>query len=115
MLNLDFELLDAHPDWRHVLLAYSREFLPANAADSESSALLAKGFRPRVHEVGGLAAEQLTGIHGKLIAFGFLHVEIAGRTGGLLYQLSPEGRQACLRVADLSEEFADEALAVTVA
>ena len=112
MFNLEFDLLEAHPDWRQVLLAYSQEFLPANAAERESSELLAKGFRPRVQEVDGIAAEQLTCIHGKLIAHGFLQVEIAGRTGGMLYQLSSEGRQACLRLADLSEEFADEALAV---
>ena len=112
MLDPDFDLLEAHPDWRLVLLAYGQEFLSANAAEKETSELLAKGFRPRAQVVDGLAADQLTCIHGKLIAHGFLQVEIAGRTGGMLYQLSAEGRQACLRLADPSEEADDEALAV---
>ena len=115
MFDLDFDLLETHPDWRHVLLAYGEEFLSAIAADRETSELAVKGFRPRVRAVDGIAADQLTCIHGKLIAHGFLQVEIAGRTGGMLYKLSPEGRRACLRLADSSdsdEEVADETLAV---
>ena len=104
MLDLDPELLEAHPDWRQVLIAYRETLEPTPQADSEMSELLAKGFRPRLRSVDGLAVEQLTRIHGKLIAHGLLQVEIASRTGGMLYQLTSLGRQACVRLAHVSAE-----------
>ena len=114
MLDLDPALLEAHPDWRQVLFAYRETFEPT-AADSETSELHAKGYRPRVKLVEGVAVDQMTRIHGKLIAHGLLQVEIASRTGGMLYQLTTLGRQACVRLANIVEDdeqqtdmFADE-------
>ncbi len=108
MLDLAPELLEAHPDWRHVLCAYRETLEPtsaaAAAADAELSELFAKGFRPRLRVVEGVPSENMTRIHGKLIAHGLLQVEIASRTGGMLYQLTSLGRQACVRLARASVE-----------
>ncbi len=100
MLDLEIDLLQAHPDWQRVLQAYAESWAPQTFADSETSELLSQGWRPRLKEVDGIATEQMARIHGKLIAHGFLQVEIAGRTGGMLYQLSSAGRQAGLRLVD---------------
>lgn len=102
MLDLDPNLLNAHPDLRQVLFAYRETLEPTPQADSEVSELLAKGFRPRLRVVEGVPSENMTRIHGKLIAHGLLQVEIASRTGGMLYQLTSLGRQACMRLASFS-------------
>ena len=107
MLDLDPELLEAHPDWRQVLFAYRETHEPTPQADAEMSVLLAKGFRPRLRSVDGVPVEQMARIHGKLIAHGLLQVEIANRTGGMLYQLTSLGRQACVRLVRVSEEESD--------
>lgn len=112
MLDLDFVVLDAHPEWRQVLLAYGEGIDVAITADAETAEFVARGFRPRVREVDGVPADQMARVHGKLIAHGLLQVEIAGRTGGMLYQLTTAGRRACLQVAEsLEEELLEPALA----
>jgi len=73
----------------------------------QTAEFVARGFRPRVREVDGVPAEQMARVHGKLIAHGLLQVEITGRTGGMLYQLTTSGRRACLQIA---EDCAGEAL-----
>jgi hypothetical protein len=104
MLDLDLAVLDAHPEWRQVLLAYSEEFESLAIADAETADFIARGFRPRVREVDGVPADQMARVHGKLIAHGLLQVEIAGRAGGMLYQLTSVGRRACVRLAGTVEE-----------
>lgn len=104
MLDLDLAVLDAHPEWRQVLLVYDDVFESAANADAETVDFVARGFRPRVREVEGVPADQMARVHGKLIAHGLLQVEIAGRTGGMLYQLTTLGRRACVRLAGTIEE-----------
>ncbi len=112
MLDLDLAVLDAHPEWRQVLLAYRESIEVAATADAETTEFVARGFRPRVREVEGVSADQMARVHGKLIAHGLLQVEIAGRTGGMLYQLTAIGRRACLRLAGpIDEESLELALA----
>lgn len=103
MLDLELTVLDAHPEWRQVLLAYN-EHVEVVANDAETADFVARGFRPRVREVEGVPLDQMARVHGKLIAHGLLQVEITGRTGGMLYQLTSIGRRACLRLADAAEE-----------
>ena len=98
MLDLDLAVLDAHPEWRQVLLAYGEVFESVTPSDVETADFVARGFRPRVREVDGVPADQMARVHGKLIAHGLLQVEIAGRTGGMLYQLTALGRRACVRL-----------------
>jgi hypothetical protein len=102
MTEFDFSLSDAPPEWRQVLLAYHEGVEPVAASPSVADEeLVSRGFRPRVREVAGIPREQMARIHGKLIAHGLLQVEIAGRTGGMLYQLTSAGRKACLQLSDV--------------
>ena len=103
----DVDLLGSNPNWRQVLLAYRSALEAPAGADEQLGALIAKGFRPRVREVDGVPAEQISRIHGKLIAHGFLQVEIADRTGGMLYQLTQTGRRACTQLANVTENDSD--------
>ncbi len=52
------------------------------------------GWVDRISEAPGIAAAQLPGIHGQLIAQGLLRFEFSGRARGLQYQVSPQGREA---------------------
>ena len=99
MLDLDLTVLDALPEWRQVLLAYREAVESVSPADAETAEFVARGFRPRVREVAGVPADQMARVHGKLIAHGLLQVEITGRTGGMLYQLTATGHRACCRLA----------------
>jgi hypothetical protein len=89
MTNPELELFDANPEWRIVLVAYQQKI----AAGSLE-------WSPRLTEVEGLAREQLSTIHGKLIALGMLKFEISSRTDGMQYQVTTLGRQAALPPAE---------------
>ena len=83
MTTPELELFDANPEWRLLLAAYAA-----------AQAAAPTGWVPRIPEVEGLVAEQLSPIHGKLIALGFLKFEIAPQAQGVQYQLLPAGKQA---------------------
>ena len=85
MTNHELELFDASPDWRILLAAYHRKI----TAESLE-------WSPRITLVEGLAAEQVSVIHGKLIALGMLKFEIGNRADGVHYQITALGRQALL-------------------
>ena len=51
------------------------------------------GWLDRIDSLPNMTSEQLTQLHGQLIALGFLKFEIAGRSVGLRYQISNRGRQ----------------------
>jgi hypothetical protein len=53
-----------------------------------------KGWVPRLAAVAEVPGDQLSAIHGRLIAHGLLRFELAGRSEGVEYQLTPLGRQA---------------------
>lgn len=89
MPHPDLELFDANPTWRLLLAAYE-----ARQSTTESEWL------PRHTEVEGVPVEQLSGIHGKLIALGFLKFELGNRTDGVRYRVSPFGRQALLAIEE---------------
>ncbi len=103
MTNHELELCDANPEWTLVLQAYQ---LAQQSTE--------KGWVPRVAGVTDVPVERLSSIHGKLIALGMLRFELAGRTEGVVYQVTPLGRQAVLPPAErqiipewmLSEEAA---------
>lgn len=81
----DLELFDSHPEWRPLLAAYSER-----PADEKT------GWLPRIAAVEGLVPEQLSPVHGKLIALGLLKFEIGNGAEGVHYQVTPLGRQALL-------------------
>jgi hypothetical protein len=85
MTHPDVELFDAHPEWRPLLAAYQERHTSQKLE-----------WSPRIGEVEGLAAEQLSVVHGKLIALGMLKFEISSRADGVQYQVTTLGRQALL-------------------
>jgi hypothetical protein len=85
MTTPELEQFDANPEWHLLLGAYSK----AQAASTT-------GWVSRIHEVEGVPHEQLSPIHGKLIALGFLKFEIAPQAQGIQYQLLPSGKQALM-------------------
>jgi len=80
MIAPELELFDAHPEWALVLAAYR---------ESGGGVWL-----PRQTGIAGVTSEVLSAIHGKLIAHGMLRCDLTDRVEGLVYQLSPLGRQA---------------------
>ena len=85
MTNLELELFDTHPEWRPLLDAYQQKIVTEELE-----------WSPRMTAVEGLVPEQLSVIHGKLIALGMLKFEIGSRADGVQYQLTSFGRQALL-------------------
>lgn len=51
------------------------------------------GWIPRLPELPGVAADRLAPLHGQLIAHGLLRFNLLGRTAGMGYRVTPEGRQ----------------------
>lgn len=47
----------------------------------------------RLAEIEGVESELLSGIHGKLIAAGYLTADVVGRSDGIVYRLTREGQQ----------------------
>ena len=89
MLEFEIEELNQATDWREVLAAYQSAHQTAKASAEEFD-----GWLPRIMCVEGLKDEDLPRIHGKLIALGFLKFQLAGRGTGVVYQISPAGREA---------------------
>ena len=59
------------------------------SGDSEEDS---PGWSERIHEVAGVDQAALSGIHGRLIAFGFLKCEVGHRSAGLMYRPSNQGK-----------------------
>ena len=138
MIFLEIGLVDEHPEWQFVLAAYhvqelafaeqrAEERKQATAAanqqmpDDEKLAedvptndhpgrVSEDRWIPRLMSIEGVSDEELSGIHGKLIAFGFLKFQLQGREG-LSYQLTQLGRLGALppkeREAEDDEEQRD--------
>jgi hypothetical protein len=89
MTNLELELFDANPEWGLLLTAYQLKIASEKLE-----------WSPRIFEVSGVALEQLSAVHGKLIALGMLKFEIGSRADGVQYQLTTLGRQALVPPAE---------------
>jgi len=93
MLDYVAEELSASPGWRHVLEAYaSLTTAPAvkAAASDTPEASEGAGWASRLRRLDGIEPEQLSSLHGRLIALGLLSFEVSGKAG-MQYQLSPLG------------------------
>jgi hypothetical protein len=88
MISFEAEQLRRHPDWRKALQVYWTEQVRQRAAQPD-----ADGWVPRLSQIEDIASDQLAGIHGRLIAFGFLKFDLSGRDVGMRYQLTPLARQ----------------------
>ena len=102
MIEFELELLHQNQNWRRVLEAYRTHQQRVKQTTPEMD-----GWLERVVRVDGVPDEQLPRVHGKLIALGLLKFQLAGRTSGVRYQLSPEGWQALHSLATQSETGGD--------
>ena len=89
MEDIDILQLKRNPEWLATLQVYYQLQLELREKSPE-----ADGWVPRPSEFQGIETSQLSSIHGKLIAFGFLKFDVSGRDVGVRYQLTPEGRRA---------------------
>ncbi|MFY9252184.1 MAG: hypothetical protein WAO83_01925 [Fuerstiella sp.] len=64
------------------------------AATQKASVENFDGWLERINELENFAKEDLTKLHGQLIALGFLQFEISSSNLGLRYQISTKGKQA---------------------
>ena len=84
----ELELFDENPAWRLLLQAYQ------DRRTTETP------WVPRITGVEGLAAAELSAIHGKLIALGLLKFDLGTQIEGIRYQPTSLARQALLPVAE---------------
>ena len=75
-----------------VLNCYAVRDAAAKAATSEYA-----GWLDRIQDVPGIERVTLTSIHGFLIAQGLIRFEFTGRSIGLQYQVSTQGRESIAR------------------
>jgi len=78
-------------------------------ADSDEPAAPQKSRRsqpwaPRLTSVGDVDSEELSKIHGRLIAYGLLKCDLADRSAGVVYQLTPEARRAIASLATVESD-----------
>ncbi len=85
----DLAGLRRHPEWLATLQAYWDAHLQSKQQVAEFD-----GWLARITSVAAVPAESLSGIHGKLIAFGYLKFELTPKDTMLRYQLTPLGRSA---------------------
>jgi hypothetical protein len=113
MLDYVAQELSAASGWRRLLEAYALLSAPSGRAGVRTSpdpaqATESHGWVPRVTQVDGVEAEQLSVLHGKLIAMGLLSFEVTGKFG-IQYQLSPLGRRTLERGSGVEDQAPDEA------
>jgi hypothetical protein len=67
-------------------------------------------WAPRLTAVDGVEADDLSKIHGRLIAYGLLKCDLADRAAGVVYQLTTEARRAleALAVPQAEDESIDD-------
>lgn len=90
---------DVTPQQQQLLAAYQ-----AQAASLKVTSEEFDGWLERVDQLSGVDVDQLTALHGQLIASGMLKFEISGRSVGLKYQLSQQGKKALEVDAVVDEE-----------
>lgn len=105
MDETDLKQLRKNAHWVAVLEQYHQQSDSLKGQSKEFD-----GWVPRLHDIPEVPGEELPGIHGKLIAFGYLKFDLAGRDAGIRYQLTPLGKQGINRSeAGEPSDAADEA------
>ncbi len=82
MICSELDLL-AGDGWKTLLGAYLAAHERAAQASRDFD-----GWLPRLSDIAGLAEEEISQLHGKLIAVGLLRFRLADRTAGVLYQVN---------------------------
>ncbi|MBM84194.1 MAG: hypothetical protein CMJ78_26870 [Planctomycetaceae bacterium] len=89
MMEFEREMLKQYEDWRTVLEAYRDHQLQLKETDPEFD-----GWIPRLTSFSGMIVpDELSEIHGKLIALGLIKVQLENRAGGVRYQVTRQGRE----------------------
>ena len=99
MIDFELEELSQDTQWRPVLEAYLQR---EQAENAHAKAVVLEGgnqiqtrnWIPRLAHVEGVELEDLSKIHGKLIALGYLRFQLSGPEKGVCYQVSPLGNHA---------------------
>lgn len=98
---------DVTPTQQQLLHAYQAQAATLKVTTEEFD-----GWLERIDELSGVDVDQLTGLHGQLIASGMLKFEISGRNVGLRYQLSQQGKKAIeVKTATDEEDLESENVA----
>lgn len=92
MSETAFQLDFLSPQNLQVLQAYRSRMVAAKKTRDDFD-----GWLERINSLADTSPEDLTQIHGQLIAGGHLKFEIGSSNIGLRYQISPKGRQALER------------------
>jgi hypothetical protein len=82
-------LLRRYPECLATLQAYHAADVASRPARPESD-----GWLPRLAEIPEVPPERLSGVHGRLIAFGYLKFELSAKDATLRYQLTELARAA---------------------
>ncbi len=89
MNNTDWNQPLEQKTCRHVLAAYGIEHAVQKSIQPEHD-----GWLSRLKHVDEVPDAELPEIHGKLIAYGYLKFQLAGRAEGVQYKVSAFGREA---------------------
>ncbi|MEZ6063311.1 MAG: hypothetical protein R3C19_23435 [Planctomycetaceae bacterium] len=100
LTHLQFETLDQQN--LQLMQAYALRDQTVRASGDDHD-----GWLERFDNVDGLDQDSLTQAHGQLIAMGMLKFELASRSVGLRYQISPRGRQALESAARRESQLVD--------
>lgn len=107
MIDFEQEMLNRDVNWRNVLEVYRDQHAQA-VERSQIDGREHDGWVPRIREMDGIEPAALSAIHGRLIALGYLNFDLAGRTDGLRYQLSRDGRHAIRSVSLTADELSED-------
>ena len=77
--------------------------------DDDSESFAEARWLSRLQKVEGVEADELSSVHGNLIAYGFLKFKLAGRDG-LVYMLTTLGRRGAEPADENAQDVADDAL-----
>ncbi|MCA9041219.1 MAG: hypothetical protein KDA65_12775 [Planctomycetaceae bacterium] len=95
MIATELESLQANPDWVRVLIAYQ---------EAEQQLPEEQSCVGRLLEISAVDSQQLSAIHGNLIALDLLRFELPDRHSGLHYKVTTLGKQSL----NLLEKIGDE-------
>ncbi len=76
---------------------------PSSDSEAEESAT---GWVTRIAQVEGVAASQMSTLHGRVIALGYLKFKLIDRQVGLRYRLTPTGKQLAQALPEIGEAAA---------
>ncbi|GIX04824.1 MAG: hypothetical protein KatS3mg114_0693 [Planctomycetaceae bacterium] len=110
MHDFEMEMFRRHPAWKVVLEQYWEHQRLCRQYDPHHD-----GWVSRLSSIPGLTAEELPQAHGWLIALGFLKFDFPNRERGLMYQVSPLGKQVLDHAQHESGEDANTSTASTEA